>query len=197
VDGTQPISDNHDIPNRAVHPATPMLVSKEPSVLCLDFVSHASLEPVIRLFQSSLRPSSSATLEFTTRGSTVRFMDRSFILSALPLFPRKYFPSGNLLPQRKSTSLLTSLQHMIKLINTSPNSGSPSVTIESVHNVSGEYGKLLQETAAALEDSRCVREPFVLKWGVEAWREHRFWIAWEAGLLGAGFMQRWVIVVRK
>jgi hypothetical protein len=95
--------------------------------------------------------------------------------------------------------LLTSLHHIIKLLgnNSNSRSRSPAVRIESVHNISGEYFKILQENATELEDLPIVRDPFVRKWGVEAWREHRFWMAWEAGLFGAGFLQRWVVVIRK
>jgi hypothetical protein len=49
----------------------------------------------------------------------------------------------------------------------------------------------------ALVEDRVLRMDLIRKWGVEGWREHRLMIAWEAGLLSAGYLQRWNVIVRK
>jgi hypothetical protein len=38
----------------------------------------------------------------------------------------------------------------------------------------------------------CIQEE-----GIEAWREKKFMLAWEAGLLRAGFLTRWRVVLVK
>jgi len=175
---------------------TPPLVSPNtPSTLYLDFIPHPQLEASIRNLQSVLRKGIPATLEFTTIAPHISFLSTSFILCALPFLPRKHLATdqNQETALRTSTPLLTSLHRVIELLTSTPS----KLTIESILNVSASCVTGLNALEGELQDDRGIRTAFIDKWGVEGWREHRLMMAWEAGLLSAGYLTRWIVVVRK
>jgi hypothetical protein len=172
---------------------SPILSSQDPTVTSLDYVPRTHLASFVRNFQATLVPGAPATLEFTTRGHSVKILDKSFILSILPFLPRRYVDQG-----RMSTMLFIPLHQVIELLTTTNDtSGHATLAISSVQNVSENYAIALDTIAITLQDHRKVRDSFVRKWGMQGWREQMFWMVWEAALFKLGFLQRWVIVIRK
>jgi hypothetical protein len=106
--------------------------------------------------------------------------------------PRKYLlrERGSC---RTSTPLLTSLHRIIEVLSSGPSNN----TIERITNVTANHVTALRMMEQALVEDRVLRMDLIRKWGVEGWREHRLMIAWEAGLLSAGYLQRWNVIVRK
>jgi hypothetical protein len=88
---------------------------------------------------------------------------------------------------------MTSLYQVIEFITSGP---SP-LTIESVQNVSDEYAAILTSNVAGLEDDQQQRRLFIEQFGKGCWREHKFLMAWESGLLTSGYLTRWRIMARK
>jgi hypothetical protein len=163
------------------------------AITCLDFLPYSDLESSIHnIIQSRLQLRSSALFEFTTLASNIAFLSDQFIFCALPFMPRKYLEQRDR-PCRTSTPLLTSLHHITKVISSGPS----TVTIERITNVTAEHVMALRMIEQSLVTDRVLRLRLIKKWGIEGWREHRLMIAWEAGLLSAGHLQRWNVVVRK
>jgi hypothetical protein len=94
--------------------------------------------------------------------------------------------------------LFIPLHQVIELLTTANDiSGHATLAISSVQNISENYAIALDTIATTLQDHRKVRDSFVRKWGMQGWREQMFWTVWEAALFKLGFLQRWVIVIRK
>jgi hypothetical protein len=192
-------------------PRAPLLshisVSREPDTLHLDFLPHAHLEPFIRHLQASIRPGAAATLEFTTLSPGVASLSTRFVLSALALLPRRTRQQNtntharskrSARPrQRTPVSLLTSLHRVVELLTANPAAARPPLTVVGVRNVSGEYALALGAAAAEMVDARRVREALVGRLELRGWREERFWLEWEAAVVEAGFLERWIVVVRR
>ena len=64
-------------------------------------------------------------------------------------------------------------------------------------NVSDEYADHLDEQAERLVTSEATRTKFQETWGMEGWREERLVATWEAALVRAEVLTRWVVVVEK
>ena len=177
-------------------PALPHCSTSAGPVLYLDNLVPSHLESRISTFQSALKPGDSATLEFTTLGPSVTFFSKQFILCALPFLPRKHIRPRKYqrnVVHRTPTALLTSLPRVLELATAGP---SPLI-VEEVRNVSDKYATILDSVNGELEVDRQMRSAFIEEWGVDCWREHRLLTAWESGLLNAGFLMRWIVVVRK
>ncbi len=168
------------------------LVSEQPSTLCLDFLPHAHLEPFIRHLQSTLRPGTSVILEFSTLASTISLFSTQFIFCALAFLPHKHMHQ----PQRTSLPLLNSLTRVVELSSTSC-STTASFSIESLENVSEKYAVALISAATELAEAREVRELYVRRFGLQGWKAQKFWMEWEAAVVRAGLLERWVLTVHK
>lgn len=173
-----------------------------PPFLSLDYIPYSQIEASLKSFQTRLRDGASGTLELTTLASNIAFLSTPFIFSAIPFLPRKYLKPDTQTPlrttQRTSTPLFTSLPRIIELLTSTSHAGSSTqIRIESIQNVSQHTASFLQTLSTSLEDDSEVRTKFIDRWSIEGWREHRFLMDWEAGLLSAGLLTKWVIVVRK
>ncbi|KAI0929217.1 hypothetical protein AcW1_006217 [Taiwanofungus camphoratus] len=180
--------------------------------LCLDEIPYSQLESSTRRLQSRLSPGQTVAFKFTTRCPSVSFLSTSFVLCALPFLPRRHARMGSLpepssdfsssttsfscfyaLRNRTTSPLLGSLSHFLELVT----SGPAAVVVQSVQNASEEYADFLDTYVRNLEDDPHVREDFVRKWGIEGWREERFFASWEAALFSAKLLEHWVVVAHK
>lgn len=180
--------------------------------LCLDEIPYSQLESSTRRLQSRLSPGQTVAFKFTTRCPSVSFLSTSFVLCALPFLPRRHARMGSLpepssdfsssttsfscfyaLRNRTTSPLLSSLSHFLELVT----SGPAAVVVQSVQNASEEYADFLDTYVRNLEDDPHVREDFVRKWGIEGWREERFFASWEAALFSAKLLEHWVVVAHK
>ncbi|KNZ79319.1 hypothetical protein J132_10670 [Termitomyces sp. J132] len=114
----------------------------------------------------------------------------SFMLCCLPFTHRKYL--GRHIIQRTSTSLFINLHFVTKAL-----SSTTSVTsISSVTNVTSEYVTVLRLWRHRIVTDKVLRTGLVENWGERGWREHVFLLDWEIGLLDAGLLTRWSIVIQ-
>ncbi|KAH7909928.1 hypothetical protein BJ138DRAFT_167834 [Hygrophoropsis aurantiaca] len=142
-------------------------------------------------------------IEFTTLSPGISFLSTTYIAATIPFLPRKHTrachpASANGvpdLPQRTTTSLLISLEHVIEVLKLQSPKPQRPLTIDTVTNVSKEYAGALVRAHDALEEDSALRQSFVESWGQMAWREHRFLLAWEAALFENRSLERWVVVV--
>ena len=162
-------------------------------VLYLDYVPYGHHENMIRKLQATLSSGESLTLEFTTLCPAVHFLDMRFVLCAVPFLPRKDVRFKTDAFQRTTAPLFMSLPRVIELVT----SGSSSLVIGAVNNVSLTYAKILDSIVHDLEVDHQTMKSFVAQWGVNCWREHRLLSAWESGLLKTGLLMRWVVVVHR
>ncbi|KAH8099532.1 hypothetical protein BXZ70DRAFT_1008939 [Cristinia sonorae] len=183
---------------------------KDNNAQYLDRLLPANLSPFIRSLQISITIGSTAMLGFTARG---RHFPRSqedplYHLAALPFLPRKYlkphdaqstkaesrthlnYPRSAL---RTTIPLKTTLDNVVYLLT----SGEVPLTIKSVENVSDAYTAHLDEHADHLLTNVASRTKFQQNWGTEGWREERFVAQWEAALIRAEVLARWVVVVER
>lgn len=160
--------------------------------LDLDFVPFHKLEKEINKIQSSLQSGSTTILEFSCLASEVRFMSRKFILCAIPFLlrtyndPKKAFKYG-----RTIVPLLTGFNTFVAIMS------SESSTIKSIGNISSWHAHSLLQLEERLSNDRHLRMTCVREEGIAGWREKKFMLAWEAGLLRAGFLMRWRVVLVK
>ncbi|KAH9901444.1 hypothetical protein C8Q73DRAFT_636589 [Cubamyces lactineus] len=170
--------------------------------ISLDCVPYHRLEECIRGLQASLAQGNCLTIGLTTRaGSTAHsFLHPNTIITAIAFFPRAYLRKRNQFTtnlasggERTTTPLFVTLPRVLALLT----SGPEPFKIELVRNVSEEYALFLWRSVDDLEEDREIRGAFAHEWGVKAWREERVCTAWEAGLVDAGLLAGWAIVVRK
>ncbi|KAF5386744.1 hypothetical protein D9615_001535 [Tricholomella constricta] len=157
----------------------------------LDFVAYPDLGPTIRAFKTRIKSPSSASLELTTIAPSIPFLSDDFVLCSLPFMPRKYLKDS--IPRRTSTPLLTTLHSVTQYLSL----GNPKTTIVSITNVTNEQVAALRISRQKLITDRAIRSGLITEWGENEWREHIFLLDWEAGLLAAGLLTRWSIVIRK
>jgi len=162
------------------------------TITCLDFLPYPELESSIRTIQARLHPGSSALFKFTSISPKIAFLSDQFVFCCLPFMPRRYLLKQDN-PRRTSTPLLTSLHHITEVLSTE----SSTVSIQQITNVTAEHIIALRMMEQSLVTDPVRRLGMIGKWGLDGWRDHRFMIAWEAGLLSAGYLQRWNVVVRK
>ncbi|KAJ8496800.1 hypothetical protein ONZ51_g893 [Trametes cubensis] len=170
--------------------------------ISLDCAPYHRLEECIRGLQASLAQGDYLTIGLTTRAgpTAYSFWHPDTIITAIPFFPRAYLRKRTQTArntagggERTTTPLYITLPRVLSLLT----SGPEPFKIELVRNVSEEYAHFLWRSVDDLEDDREIRDAFVHEWGVEAWREERVCTAWEAGLVDAGLLAGWAIVVCK
>ena len=164
----------------------------------VDTVPRAFVEKFIRTTQARLKKRTTtkqhaSILSFTTAGEGLYIYNDAFIIAALP-FSRMYSKDTTRPTQgrrRTSSPLFTRLADVLSLLTSGPH----ALRILSMSNASLSHANALDAHAMALEyDSgarcRCIRAV-----GVEGWREERLYARWEAALLRAGMLTRWVVLV--
>jgi hypothetical protein len=119
-------------------------------------------------------------------------MDRGFILCAIPFLLRTYKHSKEASKYgRTTTPLMTQFSTFIAFMS------SESSTINSIGNISRWHAHSLLQLEERLSNDRHLRMTCVQEEGIAGWREKKFMLAWEAGLLRAGFLTRWRVVLVK
>ncbi|KAK0483979.1 hypothetical protein IW261DRAFT_991979 [Armillaria novae-zelandiae] len=154
---------------------SPLLLSEHPSTLHLDVVPHSQIEASLASLIKSLTAGCTATIEFTTISPRIAWMSKEFILCSLPL--------------RNSTPLLVSLTDILSICT--------PARIKSVVNISEKYATALNNEVERLVENRTQRIAFIDQYGLEIWRERRFLMYWEAGLLDAGYVMRWMVELQQ
>ena len=160
--------------------------------LDLDFVPFHHLEKEIKKVQSSLQSGSTITLEFSCLAPAVRFMSRNFILCAIPFLLHTYSESKEAPKHSRTTgALLTRFHTFVALLS------SESSSITSIVDISRWHAHSLLQLEERLSNDRHLRMTCVQDEGIAKWREKKFMLAWEAGLLRAGLLTRWRVVLVK
>lgn len=161
--------------------------------LDLDFVPFNKLKKEMNKIQSNLRPGSTIILEFSCLAPGVKFMGRDFILCAIPFLLRTYKDSeGELKYGRTTSPLLTRFDTFVALMSSAELS-----TIKSIGNISCWHADSLLQLEERLSNDRHLRMTCVQEESMAGWREKKFMLAWEAGLLRTGFLTRWRVVIVK
>jgi len=164
----------------------------------LDTVPHDYVAKAIGRFKSSLGQGCRGTIEFSALAPGIRFMSRAYIQSTLPFLPRRFTRSldrKTAIPERSSTPLFITLNQIVELL-ISPAHADPLI-LESITNASSAYARSIAAAYDSLSNSRYARDPFIQEFGITAWREYRFFLAWEAALLKTGKLERWVVMVQR
>ena len=92
---------------------------------------------------------------------------------------------------RSSSPLRARLHHILALLT----SGNNGLNILVTQNASMEYARELNEYAERLEYDPEERTVFIEAFGVKAWRMERLYARWEAALLTANLLSRWIILI--
>ncbi|KAL5529597.1 hypothetical protein ACEPAG_5582 [Sanghuangporus baumii] len=172
----------------------------------LDAVPRAFTQTFIRSTQVRLRCEykfeQTSVFSFTTSEGGFSIFDDAFVFAALP-FSRvnsKYLSSesdgkikqpGCLLDVRYSTPLFTRLPEILSLLTSGPN----ALRVLSLSNGSASYASALEAHANALEHDEATGHKCIKDVGVQGWREERMYARWEAALLMAGLLTRWVVLL--
>lgn len=138
-----------------------------------------------------------------------------FIAAALPFLPRQYVtitkyrrllktkqndPQLSRAPyhlQRTSSALNSILPDTLAFLTTglTLKEARRTISITLVQDISATYANSLDGYATALETNSVARSQFISAWGIEGWREEVFYAAWEAEVVRAGLLARWMVIV--
>ncbi|KIK63752.1 hypothetical protein GYMLUDRAFT_40817 [Collybiopsis luxurians FD-317 M1] len=146
-------------------------------VLDLDFVPYGSLESTIKSLVLSLPFGSRAVVEFTTLSPHIKWLSKDFALCAVPFL---YSRQDSQMEAPTPTPMLLSLNQVIAIL--SLRCYSPSLGIISCTNSSADFSTNLQRLARELAPCHVEQKALHL---------------WQAALLNAGLIHRWVVVVSK
>lgn len=178
------------------------LASEAISTHTLDAVPRPCLRAFIRRLQLSTSSGSSLLLGFSTLSAPLSLWSPLYVLAAVPFLPcdpsnakSHIMKHSHKRPSRRRTllPLQSTLDHILRELI----SGSSPFNVQYVQNVSAEYAEYLSCYLRELEEDDDIRSAFVTKWGLDAWREERFLLAWEAALFTAGLLTRWIILARR
>lgn len=162
--------------------------------LKIDFLPFAHLGTFLRATKSALQPGGLLAIEFTGLSSTVSYLGDSFMLCAYPFLPcqsQRSRLSGN--QDYSVTPLKLSLSNVLDEIN----SGSNPLIIQGIHNISGLAAKQIHDHLQEIDADPTLRANIIERIGMESWREMKLKWDWKAGLLVAGKLENWMIIVRR
>lgn len=156
----------------------------------LDFLPQRLMESFLLSLKkrTCAAPCRQSVLTFTTCESSLSIFSKEYVLAAL-LYSRKVRSKAH--ARRSFAPLHTKLHQVLALLA----SGKNSLNILVTQNSSTEYAKELNEYAERLEYDPEERTAFIKTSGLQAWREERLYARWEAGLLNAGLLTRWIVLV--
>jgi hypothetical protein len=170
--------------------------------LYLDIIPFNGLENAIDDFLSKpeLSSHSKAIIEFSClapQHQDLSFSDPSMFACALPLIASETKGSSKTTPSlfyaaRTTSPLKISLLDVVSRIQ----SRHPKLNILSIENVSLHFSAKLRTLRQVLEEDRAQREWFIDVYGLEGWREKRFLLGWEAALLDANMLVRWIVAIQ-
>ncbi|KAJ4463477.1 hypothetical protein C8J55DRAFT_531656, partial [Lentinula edodes] len=188
--------------------------------LDLDFVPYASFESTVKAFIHSMPLSENqnidAVLEFTVLAPHVKWLSREYVLCAIPFMYTNGRNANSIIksdatppPTLTPTPMLLSLKQVIE--NLTSLSSSSSLQILSCTNTSSKCSSSLREIVrerdlVGLEGldggsnpkghahSECGGYGGCGE-GSSSWMRERSMMLWQAAILRAGWVQRWVVVV--
>ncbi|KAJ3862075.1 hypothetical protein EV359DRAFT_65939 [Lentinula novae-zelandiae] len=192
---------------RSIQPLHPESTMK----LDLDFVPYASFESTVKAFIHSIPLSKNqnidAILEFTVLAPHVKWLSREYVLCAIPFMYTNDGRNANSIiksdatppPTLTPTPMLLSLKQVIE--NLTSLSSSSSLQILSCTNTSSECSSSLREIVrerdlVGLDGGLNPKGHAHGGCGEESssWMRERSMMLWQAAILRAGWVQRWVVV---
>ncbi|KAH7869654.1 uncharacterized protein C8R40DRAFT_1130235 [Lentinula edodes] len=185
--------------------------------LDLDFVPYASFESTLKAFIHSMPLSENqnidAVLEFTVLAPHVKWLSREYVLCAIPFMYTNGRNANSIIesdatppPTLTPTPMLLSLKQVIEILTSL--SSSSSLQILSCTNTSSECSSSLREIVRERDlvgldgglnpkghaRSECGGYGGCGE-GSSSWMRERSMMLWQAAILRAGWVQRWVVVV--
>ncbi|KAJ3851052.1 hypothetical protein EV368DRAFT_83917 [Lentinula lateritia] len=200
---------------RSIQPLHPESTMK----LDLDFVPYASFESTVKAFIHSMPLSENqnidAVLEFTVLAPHVKWLSREYVLCAIPFMYTNGRNANSITksdttppPMPTPTPMLLSLKQVIE--NLTSLSSSSSLQILSCTNTSSEYSSSLREVVrerdlGGLDGGLNTQGHAHGECGgyggcgeeSSSWNRERSMMLWQAAILRAGWVQRWVVVVSR
>ncbi|KAF8964006.1 hypothetical protein BDZ97DRAFT_1919245 [Flammula alnicola] len=161
----------------------------------LDFSPYDKLETEMRRIQERHQSENTPTIEFSCLNPRIRFMAPDFLLCAIPFLPgvySKHQTTRKRRTDRTTTPLFVQLQDIVALL-----SATGSSRIRNIVDISSEHAEALYKLEQDLVDDRDLRTEHIKVAGVDGWREERFLMTWEAGLLRSGLLFRWRVTLNK
>ncbi|KAJ4467526.1 hypothetical protein C8R41DRAFT_855523 [Lentinula lateritia] len=181
--------------------------------LDLDFVPYASFESTVKSFIQSMPLSENqnidAVLEFTVLAPHVKWLSREYVLCAIPFIYTNGRNANSIIksdatppPTLTPTPMLLSFKQVIE--NLTSLSSSSSLQILSCTNTSSECSLSLREIVrerdlVGLDGGLNPKGHAHGGCGEESssWMRERSMMLWQAAILRAGWVQRWVVVVSR
>ncbi|KAF9497458.1 hypothetical protein BDN71DRAFT_1444608 [Pleurotus eryngii] len=172
----------------------------------LDIAPFSEISKIFRLMDNTLQHGTRASIYFSSIAPDLAFLGPEYTICAVSFFMRQQTFARPILskerythdsdPPRRaytSTPLLLNLAKVTGLLA----NHAPGLHVDYVQDVSLETRlSLIHEEKQLAEDSK-TRKAYVRRYNIRAYLEERFMLAWEAGLLGNGNLQRWKVRVSK
>jgi hypothetical protein len=156
------------------------------NTLDLDFIPLPFLKSALAVAQNQLEPNQSFELEFTSLSPKISLMSYQYLLCAAILLPNRH---------NVSISKKTALPFFIALPKVISTLKAFSTVIQSVKDVSSLHAEALENHAEDMVQDKWMRSSFVARHGIDAWRETRLRLMWEAALLKSNALVRWKITM--
>ncbi|KAJ4475801.1 hypothetical protein J3R30DRAFT_951925 [Lentinula aciculospora] len=163
----------------------PLIRSAQHIKLELDFVPYTSLEPTLKKFLLTIPSGSQGIIEFSVLAPHLKWLSAEFVLCAVPFIYLTSHSDGST-STPTPTPMLLSLKLVIELLSAT------CTTILSCTNASSENSLTLRETVRGWDSV----EGCGLG-GESRTRLKRSMLIWQAAILSAGWVQRWVVVVSR
>lgn len=127
------------------------------------------------------------SIEFTCFAPGVAFLSSCYILCLVPFL---YASRGHQYRTHRFSVLALSLQKVIGLLN------NRYASILTVTNISSKQAAVLCCRERDMVYNGNLRNRLISDEGLVGWRRERFMLLWEAGLLSAGLLFRWRIILK-
>ena len=154
--------------------------------LDLDFIPLPFIPSAIILAHRQVVQEGTFEVEFTCLADSTGFASLHFWLCAAILLPNRH---------NISTSKKTGLPFIVDLPTILRSLSSPTVTVQSVKDISRVHAKALECHESDMVNDKWMRSSFVARHGIHAWRETRLRLKWEAMLLRASLLLRWKVTM--
>jgi len=153
----------------------------------LDHIPYYRIErEVLRILRTQLSDAI-FSIEFTCFAPGITFVSPCYILCILPFL---YASRSRNSYVRNSVPSTLSLQKVIGWLS------NDYATTLSVTNISSEQAAILCEQEKCMVYNSNLRNQLIGDESLVGWRRKRFMLLWEAGLLSAGLIFRWRIILK-
>lgn len=184
----------HTHPSAAVTNAAPAI-----HILRLSALPVKHFAPLIRTALHAIPPGKMLTIEFTALAHGISVLSADYMICAVPsllLPPPSHTHKHRHHHKQKHdpfwpAPMRTTLARILRLLS---GSGARPLVVDAIHNVSERRVQQL-DAELALLDTRVGR--LAVTEGVAEWRRRKLVKQWEAGVLGAGMMEVWAVVVHR